>query len=283
MGHAMSTGQVLLTAWDWEPSVVIGCAALLALYFWKARPRQGWRTVLYVGGVSVLLLALVSPIDTLGDTYLFSVHMVQHLLLILVVAPLLVAGMPRQFVERLLQVPRIRAAERVLSHPAISWTSQALALALWHVPLFYNFALANESVHIVEHLIFLVTAVMFWWPVLTPVPSLRLAPGPTVVYLFSAGLFNTILGIIITFAPIGIYPAYVHPQDPLGILPLIRNQWGLWPRGDQELGGLLMWVPAGLIYLVAIVTTVAQWQATPEADELEISPAVNSAPERQHA
>lgn len=161
------------------------------------------------------------------------------------------------------------SAERVLSNPFVSWTAAALALGLWHVPVLYNLALANEGIHIVEHLIFLVTATMFWWPVLTSVPELRLGAGATVLYLFLASLFNSGLGIIITFAPLGWYPAYVHPQDVLGILPLIRNHWGISALADQQIGGLLMWVPAGLIYFSNIVETVIRWQSGPEFDEVE--------------
>jgi len=265
----MTTRDLLLTVWDWEPSIVIGCAALLALYFYFVRPRSLWRILCYCAGVIVLLLALVSPIDALSDHYLFSVHMIQHLLLILVVSPLLILGVPADFAVRFLGRPRIASAERVLSNPFVSWTAAALALGLWHVPLFYNFALAHEGVHVLEHLIFLVTATMFWWPVLTSVPELRLGAGATVLYLFLASLFNSILGIIITFAPLGWYPAYVHPHDVLGILPLIRNQWGISAVADQQLGGLLMWVPAGLIYFSIIVGTVIRWQSGSEIDLTE--------------
>ncbi|MFZ0733131.1 MAG: cytochrome c oxidase assembly protein [Candidatus Sulfotelmatobacter sp.] len=265
----MTTSQLLMTAWDWEPSVVIGCAALLALYFYFARPRSLWRILCYCAGVVILLLALVSPIDALSDHYLFSVHMIQHLLLILVVSPLLILGIPADFAVRFLGKPRIAGVERVLSNPFVSWTAAALALGLWHVPLLYNFALAHEGVHILEHLIFLITATIFWWPVLTPVPELRLGAGATVLYLFLASIFNSILGIIITFAPLGWYPAYVHPQDVLGVLPLIRNQWGISAAADQQLGGLLMWVPAGLIYFSIIVGTVIRWQSGSEIDLTE--------------
>ncbi|HEV2469504.1 MAG TPA: cytochrome c oxidase assembly protein [Candidatus Sulfotelmatobacter sp.] len=262
----MTTRDLLLTTWDWEPSVIIGCGALLVLYFYFVRPRTLWRILCYCAGVIVLLLALISPIDTLSDHYLFSVHMIQHLLLILAVSPLLILGIPAEFAVRFLGRPKIAGAERILSNPFVAWIAAALALGLWHVPVFYNFALAHEGVHVLEHLIFLVTATMFWWPVLTPVQEFRLGAGAAVLYLFLASMFNSILGIIITFAPLGCYPAYVHPQDALGILPLIRNHWGISAVADQQLGGLLMWVPAGLIYFSLIVGTVIRWQSGSEMD-----------------
>ena len=257
----MTARQLLLSAWDWEPSVVIGCAALLVLYFAYVRQLRTGRSILFVTGVVVLLLDLVSPIDVLSDNYLFSVHMLQHLLLIFAVAPLFIWGLPRDFAARMLARTPVGAAERILSRPAIAWSTGTLALAIWHIPFLYNLALGNEDIHICQHLTFLITAVIFWWPVLNPLPELRLSIGPTVLYLFSAAMFNSILGIIITFAPLGWYPAYLHPKDELGILSLIRNQWRISAAVDQQIGGLLMWVPAGFIYFTMIVTAVVKWQS----------------------
>jgi cytochrome c oxidase assembly factor CtaG len=265
---------VILTAWDWEPSVIVGCIGLLVLYYYAVQPKRPLRTISYTTGVLVLFLALVSPIDTLSDQYLFSVHMIQHLLLILAVPPLMIAGLPKEFVNRILRVPWVRRTEQVLSKPLIAWTSATFFLAFWHIPIFYNFALAHEGVHILEHLIFLVTSTIFWWPVLAPVRGLRMNAGMTVFYLFTASLFNAVLGMIITFAPLGIYPAYIHPQDSLGILTFIRQSWGISAKGDQQLGGLLMWVPAGLVYFTAIVSVVTKWQSeTNEDDELQMTEA----------
>jgi len=259
----MTPRHALLTAWDWEPSVVIGCAVLLTLYFGLVRPRQGSKAGLFVTGVAVLLIALVSPIDVLSDEYLFSVHMVQHLLLILIVIPLLIWAMPREFVEHGLARTSFGTIEEVLSKPALAWSVGTLTLAIWHVPLLYDLALTHEWLHIFQHLAFLVTAAIFWWPVLNPVCELRLTIGPAILYLFLASLFNSILGIAITFAPLGTYSAYLHPRDQLGILSLIRDQWRISPLGDQQLGGLLMWVPAGLIYFIFIVGAIVKWQSEP--------------------
>ena len=257
----MTLRQLLLSAWDWEPSVVVGCAALLVLYFIYVRPLRIGRSILFAAGVIVLLLDLVSPIDALSDNYLFSVHMVQHLVFIFAVAPLFIWGLPAEFAARMIARTPIGAIERVLSRPAIAWSAGTLTLAIWHIPFLYNLALAHEEIHIVQHLTFLIAAAIFWWPVMNPLPELRLSIGPTVLYLFSAAMFNSILGIIITFAPLGWYPAYLHPRDDLGILPLIRNQWRISPVVDQQLGGLLMWVPAGLIYFVMIVSAIVKWQS----------------------
>lgn len=262
----MSTRQLLISAWDWEPSVLIGCAALLAAYFWRVKPRRAKHTVYFVTGVTVMLLALVSPMDALGDSYLFSVHMLQHLLLILIVPPLLILGIPGKSVEQLLHWKFAARAEHALSQPALAWTLAIVAMTVWHIPFLYNAALASENIHILQHLIFLVTATMFWWPLLAPISELRMSVGPAVLYLFAAAAANTVLGIIITFAPVGIYPAYLAPVDTLGVLPLIRQGWGISPALDQQLGGLLMWVPGCSIYFIGILIALVHWYGQPEME-----------------
>lgn len=273
----MSTRQLLLSAWDWEPSVVVGCALLLTAYFWWVRRRNAKQTFYFVTGVLVMLFALVSPIDTLGDTYLFSVHMFQHLLLILIVPPLLILGIPRQKIEQLLHGEFAARAEEALSRPALAWSLAIMVMAAWHIPALYNAALANENIHIVQHLMFLVTATIFWWPVLTPVPELRMGTGSTIVYLFAAAAANTVLGIVITFAPVGIYPAYLAPNDALGILPLIRQRWGISAAADQQIGGLLMWVPGCSIYFLGILIALIHWYSAPEPAEPDGRDAMSAA------
>lgn len=273
----MSGWQLFISAWDWEPSVVVGCAALLLVYFAALRfrfPKVAWY---FIAGIIVLLLALVSPLDTLGDTYLFSAHMLQHILLILIVPPLLLLGMPRDLAERVLRRPLTSMAERVLSKPVLAWTLGVGTMWIWHWPPLYNAALASEPIHIVEHLMFLVTATIFWWPVIGPIKELRLAPLEAVVYVFGACVAHTVLAILLTFAPLGLYPAYLRPVDTLHILPLIRDRWGLTPRVDQQWGGLMMWVPACLVYLSVLLAILARWYQTPERDDFVPSFAMTSA------
>jgi cytochrome c oxidase assembly factor CtaG len=259
MGISVTTWHLFLTAWSWYPSVIAGCIALLILYLAAARPLSPSHAAWYAAGVLVLFLALVSPIDALGDDYLFSVHMIQHLLLVLVAAPLLLLGIPRALVRHLLDRPWIAWMEGKLSPPPVAWLLGIGTLWVWHLPVLYNATLANERIHIAEHLSFIVTGVIFWWPVLCPLIDRRLQPGPAIIYIFSAGVANTILGIILTFVPVGLYPAYLHPEDELGALSLIRNTWGLSAAADQQLGGLIMWVGGGLVFLIAILGILRRW------------------------
>jgi putative membrane protein len=233
----------VINAWDWEPSVVIGCAALAIAFLVLTRGRR--RNVWYfLAGVLALLLDLVSPLDVLGDQYLFSAHIVQHLVLAMVVPPLLIAGMPS------LRLPEVSAP--------VSWLLAAGAMVFWHIPAAFNAALANDGLHIVQHLSFLVTGAIFWWTLR------RLPPLAAISYLFGSCLICGVLGAALTFARPGLYPAYLNPEDRLGLLPLIREGWGLDPKTDQQLGGLLMWVPGCFVYLSAILMTVARWYGMKE-------------------
>ena len=234
-----------MIGWDWEPSVVIGCAALGAGYLILTR-RQVRNAWYFLAGVLVLLLDLVSPIDLLGDQYLLSAHMVQHFVLALVVPSLLIAGMPP------VPLPVLPAA--------LSWSLGVGTMVFWHVPVLFNAALANDALHIVQHLSLLVAGTIFWWPILRR----QYAPLTAISYLFSACLTCSILGAAITFAKPGLYPAYLNPEDQLGLLPLIRDRWGLDAKTDQQLGGLLMWVPGCFVYLSAILVTVGRWYGMKE-------------------
>lgn len=265
----MNTRTLLIRGWDIDPSVVVGCALLILLYFWKVQPSRA-RAGSFVGGIAVLLLALESPLDALSDTYLFSAHMAQHLLLILIVPPLLLLGLNGSNVKGLLEISVVRRAERVLGRPSVAWWSCILVMTLWHIPALYNFALEHEGIHIFQHLTFLVTGTMFWWPVLCPLREKRMEVMPAIFYLFAAAAENTLVGIVITFMPVGYYPAYLHPVDELGALSLVRDTWGISVQADQRLGGLFMWVPGCSIYFVAILLELAVWFSVRDEDPVDL-------------
>lgn len=255
----MTGAELLLKGWDWEPSVVIGCAALSIGYLALMRRSPSHRIFYFLGGVVILLLDLVSPIDLLGDQYLFSAHILQHFVLALVVPPLLLAGIPRSLAERALEKPALAWWEREIGRPPVSWLLGIGTMIFWHIPVLFNAALANDGLHILQHLSFLISGTIFWWPVLTAAENRRMPPLTAISYLFSACLSCSLLGAALTFARPGLYPAYLNPEDRLGILPLLRNDWGLDRQNDQQFGGLLMWVPGCFVYLSAILATIARW------------------------
>jgi cytochrome c oxidase assembly factor CtaG len=263
----MTTWQLLAATWDWEPTVLAGCAALLVAYALFAGPLST-RAWLFGGGVGLLLLALVSPLDTLGDTYLFSAHMLQHLLLIMAVPPLLLLGIPPDLYARILRRRPARLAERLLGRPPVSWLLGICTLWLWHLPALYDAAVRDEGIHILQHLSFLVTSTIFWWPVLTPCAERRLGLLASISYLMAASFASSILGVVITFAPPGLYPVYQQPFDSFGALQLIRQGWGLSYAVDQQVGGLIMWVTGGPVYLLAALLALVRWFREPDGDTL---------------
>lgn len=241
-----------MISWDWEPSVVIGCAALaigyLAIIGTRGLGTRGFsRAPYFLTGVVLLLLDLVSPIDTLADSSLFSAHVLQHFILALVVPPLFLLGTPP------FELGIFTRSERAIGHPPASWLLGVGTMLAWHIPVLFNAALANDGLHVFQHLSFLITGVIFWWPILTPLQDRRLAALPAVSYLFSACLCCSLLGAFLTFGPVGLYPAYLNPPVP--------NPFGLDLKSDQQLGGLLMWVPGCFVYLSAILSTVLRWYA----------------------
>jgi len=255
----MTTYEFFKMAWEWYPSVVIGCVLAMPVYLYATGFEWSRQTVYFIAGDLVLLLTLCGPLDVLADDYLFSAHMMEHLILELVVAPLMLLGLPPRFIEKIFNVPWVAKTERILGTPILAWILGIGILWAWHLPALYNAALADERLHIFQHLTFLVSATIFWWPVLAPEGYRRLSTLPALLYLYLGAIGNSILGALLTFAPLGLYPRYLHPDNELGALSLIRNEWGITPKGDQQLGGLFMWVIGGAIFLWAILFVYGRW------------------------
>ena len=261
-----STRDLMLHGWEVHPTVVIGCLALVAWYFFMP-PNKSRYLICFLAGTATLCLSLISPIDPLGDQYLFSAHMLQHLLLIVVVPPLLLLGLTPERVTVWLRTPSVRRTEAILGKSSVAWSSNMMMMVLWHIPALYNAANANTAIHICEHLTFLVTGCMFWWPIFTPLRDERLRPSVALLYLFGAAAISTILGILITFLPVGHYKPYMHPSDELGALHLVRDIWGISAAEDEKLAGLLMWVPGCTIYFVVFLLELGRWYQAPDPDK----------------
>jgi putative membrane protein len=249
------------TSGEVHADVVLGAGALGLAYAlaWARGPRgRAAEAAAFFAALCVLLLALNGPLHDLADYYLFSAHMVQHLLLTLVVPPLLLAGTPAWMLDAALRgwAPAgwlVRAATRPV--PALALYS--VALIAWHLPGPYQAALETHAWHVIEHLLLLGTAVLAWWPVVSPS---RVAPrihyGAQILYLFAFGIPMTVVAAMITGAEEVLYPFYAAAPRLFALPPL----------ADQRLGGLIMWVPAGLIPLVAFSVVFFRWVAA-EADE----------------
>ncbi|HEY5232545.1 MAG TPA: cytochrome c oxidase assembly protein [Verrucomicrobiae bacterium] len=255
----MTTEQFFTSAWDWNPWVIAIC--VIAILIYSARNgfhfnrKIGW----LLAGTIIFFLTLASPIDALADGYLFSAHMLQHLLLLLIIPPLILLSLSPATIPTSFQTGRLQSLNWILRRPLILWFLGVGGMWLWHAPALCNAAVTNVWIHRLQYVSLLLMGFAFWWPIIGPWTKQRLSPLAGMIYLFSACVGCTILGIIITFSPVEVCSIYLHPADRLGILSLIQNQWGLTPAKDQQLGGLLMWVPACLIYFCGIFGLFARW------------------------
>ncbi len=244
-------------AWDLHPSVLIGLALLGGLYvYWGGLKAPRRQIAAFAAALAVLGLSLNGPLHTLSDHSLFSAHMVQHLVLTLVFPPLLLYGTPAWVIRPLTRPRAVERLARWATRPLVAGVLFSAPITLWHVPQFYEAALEHHPLHIVQHLVFLATAVIMWWPVLSPVPELPRASYPTqLIYLFALGLPMSLAGALITLSDSVLYPFYVAAP----------RVWGLAPLADQQLGGLAMWV-VGTIYLWVAATVVwFRWAMREEA------------------
>jgi putative membrane protein len=201
-------------------------------------------------GVLVLFIALVSPIETLGDRYLLTAHMIQHMLITLIAPPLLLLGTPRWLFRPLLRLPLARPIGRVLTSPLVAFLAFNVTFIAWHVPAFYELTLNSLPVHILEHIMFIVTATLTWWPVFSPLDELPPLSAPAqCLYLFFESLPPTILGALITFAGSVLYPTYTRAP----------RVWGLSPAIDQQIAGLIMWIPGALVFFTVLTVVFFRW------------------------
>jgi putative membrane protein len=264
----MNIWQVLDSTWNVEPWVLISAFILLTAYGAATGFKLTRLSFLFITGTALYVLALISPLDYLGRTYLFSAHMIQHILLLLIVPLLLLLGMPKQLAEKALKIKFIGYIMKILGNPIVAWFLGLGAMWVWHLPSLHDKVLANDTLYTAQQISFVLIGMIFWWPVFAPVESRRLSPLVSTMYLASACLGCTILGMLITFAGAGLYTAYLNPVDTIGILPLLRGDLCLTPGVDQQIGGLTMWVPGCLIYLAASMITIARWYGATEDYEL---------------
>lgn len=245
--------------WQFDPAIWLGVILLGAAYIYTTgiieqrdpdavTTRQTWY---FLGGLVLLFVTLQGPLDTFSDDA-FWVHMIQHIVLVSIVPPLLLIGIPTALVKPLLRLPVVRAAMRVLTHAGFAWLLSTAVFFGWHIPALYNAAVLDNRVHALEHMGFLLTAILFWWPVFGPAPDVlpRLTRANQVLYLAVSCQPNVILGAVLVFGPQAYYAVYGGAN---------RLMPDLSPLVDQQIGGSIMWVPGNLLYLVIISKLFFDW------------------------
>jgi cytochrome c oxidase assembly factor CtaG len=248
-------------AWSFDPGVVVPLVLVAVLYACGASAKHGVsnRQQLYFwSGWFVLSMALLSPLHPLGES-LFFAHMIQHELLMVVAAPLLVLSRPvvallwglppgcRRVFGQWSKRAAFQASWRFATHPMTAWWIHATALWVWHTPRLFEATLRNDWVHSAQHLSFLGSALLFWWSLFYA--HGKALYGASVLYVFTTAVHTSILGALLTFASTVWYPAYLTTT----------STWGLTAIEDQQTGGLIMWIPAGLAYVVAGLALFAGW------------------------
>jgi putative membrane protein len=250
-------------------SVLVAALALYAsgvIRLWRhAGANHGVRVaqaMSYAIGWLALAAALVSPLDALADE-LFSAHMAQHELIMIVAAPLIALASPlvallwvlphggRRRVMRAVRGRRAASAWSAITAPATVWLLHAVALWIWHIPVLFDAALQSETVHAVQHLMFFWTAALFWWGMAHGRYG-RIGYGAAVVYLFATAVHSGVLGALLTFSPYVWFPLYATTTRAMTAV-------GLTPLEDQQLAGLLMWVPAGMVFIAGGLFFFAAW------------------------
>jgi putative membrane protein len=260
--------------WGRDPFIIAGLALTAWLYargvrrVWResgtgrgVRRFEAWA---FAGGWFALFVALVSPLHPWGEV-LFSAHMTQHEVLMLAAAPLLVLGRP--LLPFLWALPKswrrglgaagkrgwFKSGWRAITHPLAAWAIHTAALWVWHTPALFQATLESDLVHTLQHVSFLGSALLFWWALIHGREG-SMGYGAAALYMFTTSVHSGVLGALITFARTAWYPAYGGST----------LSWGLTPLEDQQLGGLIMWVPAGLVYVVAGLALVAGWMRESE-------------------
>jgi putative membrane protein len=267
--------------WTWSPLVLFNLLVVAALYIgglnnlWSkagmGRVISIRQATLFGAGWLALFIALISPLDALSDE-LSSAHMVQHMTIMNIAAPLLVLGAPgvvflwalplswRNFAGRWYRAPEgWKSAWYLLWQPLLMWSLYAFTLWIWHLPALYEAALRNELFHDFQHFTFLMTSALFWRVLLDPVSRLRLSRGVSVLYLFTTSLHATVLGVFMALAPRVWYTEYVGRTEV----------WRLSPLEDQQLAGLIMWMPACMVYAIAAAVVFTIWLEERPRDSLK--------------
>jgi cytochrome c oxidase assembly factor CtaG len=271
--------KAFLLSWSFELEVVMGLVLAAGLYArgWRRLRRRGrggralrpWRAWCFGGGLLAVAIALLSPIATFDSLFMFM-HMIQHLLLVMIAAPLIWLGAPllpmlwafdrktRRWLGRFMHPSsRVHAVFHFLTRPSIALPILVLTIIAWHYPPFYDAAQGRTLIHDLEHATFFAAALLFYWPLIQPTGGKRrLSYGAGILYLFPAKITGFVIGASLSMAQTPWYQTYINAP----------RVWGLSALSDQQLAGLIMWIFGGLLYIVPLLILVVMMIREDEGD-----------------
>ena len=256
----------LFSYWHFDPGILLFIIGICVFYLFTVNFKLTKKAFFLLASIMVIIICMASPLHFLGMHYLFSAHMLSGVLIILIAGPLIVASIPA---ENRFQNALKRFSEKIRKVPILAWLAGVVLMWFWHIPVIFNQLFEsghmNSGMHFMSGLMYihfasmLFAGMLFSWPVLTPYRSCRLRPLSGVLYLSTACVFCSLLGLIITFSHLGTYAPYLNITDHYGLLPMIRNQWDISAAADQQMAGLIMWVPCCFIYLSASMFLLIKW------------------------
>jgi putative membrane protein len=247
----------IFSYWHFDPMIILFLATFCIIYLYAIHFKLKKQSLCFFAGIILIILCVASPLHFIGENYLFSVHMFSHVVILLIAAPLLVAGIPKENKFK----KYFESFSKKIRIPFFYWFTGVGIMWFWHIPYIFNRASSGHRMGLMylQWLSLLISGIIFCWPVINPYREHRIPPLTAVLYLSTACVFCTILGLMITFAPLGTYSHYINISDSYGFVHLIRNQWKISAGIDQQAAGLIMWVPCCFIYLIASMVLLIKW------------------------
>jgi cytochrome c oxidase assembly factor CtaG len=257
--------NALFSYWHFDPGIMLFITGMCLFYLFTVNFKLTPKSLYFVAAMLLIIICMASPLHFLGENYLFSAHMLSHVLIILIAGPLIVASIPK---ENRFQKQLLFFSKKISKTPVVAWLCGVAVMWFWHIPAIFNRLFMmnrNPGVHFMSGLMYLhflsllIAGMIFSWPVINPYKNCRLRALAGVLYLSTACVFCSLLGLIITFSHLGTYTHYVNIVDSYGFLPMIRNSWKISAAADQQMAGLIMWVPCCFIYLSASMVLLIKW------------------------
>jgi putative membrane protein len=254
----MNTTEFLLGYWHLNIMAVMVIALMITFHYITNGHCFSRKSPRFFTALILFILVTFSPLDLLSKYYLFSAHMVQHIVLLLIIPPLILSGTDKDFLEKVFRAGFYKKVGNLLFYPLVAWFLGVGSMWIMHLPAFMM--QMNDSTFLMDSqmIILPVLGWFFIWPVYSPISFRRLEPLQSSVYLFLACVGCTVLGILITFAPANMFSDGMQPEN-LNMTKMIRSDWGINDSTDQMMGGLIMWVPACIIYLTNIMIVLFRW------------------------